>query len=102
MKVNRKAVGFAVASAVVGMLATGYQFTGDSDKKDEGSVKCAGINSCKGTGACGAADGSHACAGKNECKGKGWIMTATEKECTDASGTVVKEKKKGAEEKKAT
>jgi len=93
MKVNRKAVGFAVASAVVGMLATGYQFTSDS-KKDEGSVKCAGINSCKGTGACGAADGSHACAGKNECKGKGWVKVKSDKECTDKGGTVVKDEKK--------
>ena len=96
MKVNRKAVGFAVASAVIGMLATGYQFTSDS-KKDEGSVKCTGINSCKGTGACGAADGSHACAGKNECKGKGWVKVKSDKECTDKGGTVVKEKE---EEKK--
>jgi len=92
MKVNRKAVGFAVASAVVGMLATGYQFTGDAAKKDEGTVKCAGINSCKGTGACGAADGSHSCAGKNECKGKGWVKVKTEKDCTDKGGTVMKDK----------
>lgn len=93
MKVNRKAVGFAVASAVVGLLATGYQFSGDTTKKDEGSVKCAGINSCKGTGACGAADGSHACAGKNECKGKGWVKVKSDKECTDKGGTVVTDKK---------
>jgi hypothetical protein len=92
MKSN-KAGGGAVAAAVVGMLATGYQFTGDA-AKDEGSVKCAGINSCKGHGACSAADGSHACAGKNECKGKGWVKVKSEKECTDKGGTVVKEEKK--------
>jgi hypothetical protein len=90
----RKAIGFAVATAVVGMLATGYQFSGDAGKKDEGSVKCAGVNSCKGKGACAAADGSHACAGKNECKGKGWVKVKSEKECTDKGGTVVKEEKK--------
>jgi uncharacterized membrane protein len=89
----RKAVGFAVAAAVVGMLATGYQFSADA-KKDEGTVKCSGINSCKGKGACGAADGSHACAGKNECKGKGWVKVKSDKECTDKGGTVVKDAEK--------
>jgi uncharacterized membrane protein len=91
---GKKAMGFAVAAAVVGMLATGYQFTGDEGKKDEGSVKCAGINSCKGHGACAAADGSHACAGKNECKGKGWVKVKSDKECTDKGGTVVKDAEK--------
>jgi uncharacterized membrane protein len=92
MKAN-KALGFAVAAAVVGMLATGYQFSADEKKADEGSVKCAGINSCKGHGACAAADGSHACAGKNDCKGKGWVKVKTDKECTDKGGTVVKDSK---------
>ena len=91
---GKKAVGFAVAAAVVGMLAMGHQFAADEGKKDEGGIKCAGINSCKGHGACAAADGSHACAGKNECKGKGWVKVKTEKECTDKGGTVVKEEKK--------
>jgi hypothetical protein len=90
----RKAIGFAVATAVVGMLATGYQFTGDADKKDEGSVKCAGVNACKGKGACASTDGSNSCAGKNGCKGKGWVKVKSEKECTDKGGTVVKEEKK--------
>ena len=83
----KNAMGFAVAAAVVGMLATGYQFTAD-EKKDEGSVKCAGINSCKGHGACASADGSHACAGKNDCKGKGWVMASAD-DCTAKGGTVV-------------
>ncbi len=92
---GKKALGFVVATAVVGLLASGYQFAGDTAKKDSGkSVKCAGANSCKGHGECAAADGSHACAGKNECKGKGWTKVKSEKECTDKGGTVVKEEKK--------
>ena len=91
---GKRAVGFAVAAAVVGMLAAGHQFAGDAGKKDSGgTVKCAGINSCKGHGACASADGSHACAGKNECKGKGWVKVKTEKECTDKGGKIVTAKK---------
>jgi hypothetical protein len=91
---GKKALGFAVAAAVIGMLAAGHSFAADTAKKEgDKSVKCAGANSCKGTGACAAADGSHACAGKNECKGKGWIKVKSEKECTDKGGTVVKDAK---------
>jgi hypothetical protein len=73
---------------------------GDAKKAAEKTHKCSGANACKGQGACGAADGSHACAGKNECKGKGWVKVASEKDCTDKGGTIVKEEKK-KEEKKA-
>ena len=87
---GRKALGFAVAASVVGLLATGVQFGGHHEKK-EGEVKCAGVNACKGTGACAAADGSHACGGKNECKGKGWIYVGSAEECEEKGGTVVKD-----------
>ncbi|HEU4400683.1 MAG TPA: hypothetical protein VFT43_01130 [Candidatus Polarisedimenticolia bacterium] len=91
---GKKTLGFVVAAAVVGMLASGHQFAADAAKKDSGkNVKCAGANSCKGHGECAAADGSHGCAGKNECKGKGWVKVKTDKECTDKGGTVVKEEK---------
>ena len=49
-------------------------------------IKCAGINECKGQGACGGAD--HDCAGKNECKGKGWVKVSMA-ECTAKGGTKV-------------
>jgi len=55
--------------------------------KEETSVKCQGINSCKGQSKCKTAD--NACAGQNSCKGKGWLPTATAQECTDKGGTVV-------------
>jgi hypothetical protein len=95
-------VGAVVAMAAAGLVLTNTVKADDPPKAPKKTVKCSGNNACKGTGACGAADGSHSCAGKNECKGKGWTMTATEKECTDAGGKVVKEKKKGEEEKKAS
>jgi hypothetical protein len=94
---GKKAIGFVVAAAVIGMLTTGHQFAGDAAKKDAAkTVKCAGVNECKGHGACAAADGSHSCAGKNECKGKGWVKVKDEKECTKKGGTVVKDEEKPA------
>ena len=92
---GKKALGFVVAAAAVGMLASGHQFAAEG-KKDAGkTVKCSGANACKGKGECAAADGSHACAGKNECKGKGWTKVKSEKECTDKGGTVMKDESKG-------
>lgn len=93
---GRKAVGFVVAAAVVGMLAGGHQFAGEEGQKEGKAVKCAGVNSCKGHGECAAADGSHACAGQNGCKGKGWVKVKSEEECKKKGGTVVKKE----EEKK--
>jgi hypothetical protein len=54
----------------------------------EAKVKCGGINSCKGKGACKGA--ANSCAGQNGCKGKGWVE-ATAKECKDKKGTVITE-----------
>ena len=95
---GKKALGFVVAAAVVGMLAGGHNFAGETKKDTGKTVKCSGVNSCKGHGECASADGSHACAGKNECKGKGWVKVKTEEECTKKGGTVMKDEK--AEENK--
>ena len=51
------------------------------------TVKCSGINSCKGKGACHGVD--HGCAGNNTCKGKGWIRVSPE-ECKKKGGKVLK------------
>ena len=32
----------------------------------------------------------HGCKGQNACKGKGFVMSSTEKDCTDAGGKVEK------------
>lgn len=46
--------------------------------------ECHGINSCKGTGACGGE--GHSCAGQNKCKGQGWLkMSKTD--CEGKKGT---------------
>jgi uncharacterized membrane protein len=51
------------------------------------TVKCQGINACKGQSKCQTADS--ACAGHNACKGKGWITVPSAEECTQQGGTVI-------------
>lgn len=51
------------------------------------SVKCMGVNSCKGKGKCKTP--GNTCKGKNDCKGKGIRMMKSEKACTDKGGSVV-------------
>ncbi len=87
--------GKLIAAAVAGMFTTAVPYIAlAGDAKDAAKIKCEGGNSCKGKGGCKSA--ANDCAGKNGCKGKGYIMTKTEKECTDAGGKVAKadEKKK--------
>jgi hypothetical protein len=59
----------------------------DEGKSEAKSVKCAGVNACKGHGACGSA--GHDCAGKNACKGQGFEKVSSTKECTDKGGKVL-------------
>jgi hypothetical protein len=77
--------GAVVAGAVAGLFAT---MTPAIVKADAGKkVHCAGVNACKGKGACKSATSS--CKGMNDCKGKGWVEM-DEKECTAKKGTVAK------------
>jgi hypothetical protein len=90
--------GKAIAMTVVGLLLAAAPGLGHADDKTkEAKVKCAGINGCKGKGACSSA--SNGCAGQNGCKGKGWVEV-TAKECKDKKGTVVADK--GAKDHKDT
>ena len=79
-------------------LAAGSLFAAACNKKDEAksaaastekteSVKCMGVNECKGHGACKTA--SNACAGQNGCKGHG-MMEMPKAECDAKGGTVAK------------
>jgi hypothetical protein len=96
MTINGKAIAMTVAGL---LLAVAPRVGHADDKTKEAKVKCGGINSCKGKGACAGA--SNGCAGKNGCKGKGWVE-ATEKECKDKKGTVVADKDKGKDAAKDT
>lgn len=77
----------AVASAAAALFAMGASVTTNAQAADM-SVKCAGLNSCKGMSDCKTA--KNECKGMNSCKGMGWNAKASAAECTSAGGTVLK------------
>lgn len=78
----------ALASAAAALFAAGTTLSTTAHAADNMSVKCAGLNSCKGTSDCKTA--KNECKGQNSCKGMGWNMKSSAKECTAAGGTVLK------------
>lgn len=62
----------AAVAGLLTMSAVGAASTAQAAEGDK--VKCYGVNTCKGSGACGGA--GHACAGKNACKGQGFVETS--------------------------
>jgi len=87
-KTRRFLIGAALAGFVTGTTSaltaapnSGYQISGIHAAKDKVEKHCcAGKNSCKGKGGCGATKG------KNDCKGKGGCSTKTSckgEPCTD-------------------
>ena len=61
--------GALIAAAVAGLFVANAARAADEGKSEAKEVKCAGVNACKGHGACAGA--GHGCAGKNACKGQG-------------------------------
>lgn len=71
-------------AAVAGLLTVGALDAGSTARAAEGDkVKCFGVNSCKGTGACSGA--GHGCAGKNACKGQGFLEMSKD-DCVKQGG----------------
>jgi hypothetical protein len=83
--VNRKLSGVALAAAAAVMFTTVSATAG----AQESTVKCEGVNACKGQSACNTATSS--CKGLNACKGKGYLLL-TEDDCKQAKRNVQREK----------
>jgi hypothetical protein len=77
----------SLAAAAAALFSTAVVPTVQAGDSGSTSVKCSGINSCKGTSKCATADS--ACAGQNSCKGHGWITSPSAEECEAAGGTVL-------------
>ena len=84
----KKLTGLALATAAAGLFATAMIPAANAAKHEgEAKVKCEGVNSCKGTSACGTA--TSACKGQNSCKGKGWLFMS-KAECDAAKAKMEK------------
>ena len=79
-----------IATAAASLILAGGLARADHHEKAGGDmVMCAGINACKGQGACAGA--GNACAGQNGCKGKG-VIKAPKDDCAKKGGKVVESK----------
>ncbi len=83
--------GALIAAAVAGLFAANATLAADDTNKstiknEADTVKCSGVNACKGQGSCAGA--GHECAGKNGCKGQGWEKVSSARACTDKGGKV--------------
>ena len=80
--------GMLIAGAVATLFLSGAVVAQAEDKAG-GDIKCAGVNACKGKGACAGGTGGNECAGKNSCKGQG-VSEMSAADCTAKGGKVVK------------
>ena len=87
MNIKRQTAGLVLASAAAALFATADVVIA-AEESGAAQVKCAGINSCKGTSECATATSS--CKGHNSCKGQGWVHTSAA-DCEEKGGTVVTE-----------
>lgn len=90
MMIRKAVMGAAVASALGSLLASGVAYAGEKEgKTSEKTVKCVGVNDCKGKGSCKSAKND--CKGQNACKGQSFAEVS-EKACLDKGGKVEQQK----------
>jgi hypothetical protein len=82
----RKIAGTTLAATAAAMILAGSIGLSATPASAE-SVKCMGVNACKGQGSCKTA--SNSCKGKNSCKAQGWVEQSNAEACTAAGGTVI-------------
>jgi hypothetical protein len=80
--------GITIATAVATMVLAGNVTAMGQAKATDSMIKCAGLNECKGKGACKSAQND--CKGKNACKGKGFVETKSMQDCTQKGGMALK------------
>ena len=86
MMIRKAVLGATVASALGSLLASGVAFAADKGGKTaEKTVKCVGVNDCKGKGSCKSAKND--CKGQNACKGQSFAEL-TKQACLEKGGKV--------------
>jgi hypothetical protein len=96
MNESKNTAGMAIATAVIALFAAGCSSADDAGTGTAAqaqSVKCVGINSCRGTSECMSADGKSQCQGQNACKGQGFVTVPSERECREKGGVLYAEAK---------
>ena len=79
-----------LAAAAAALFVSGQAgVAGAAHHEDGETVKCAGVNSCKGQSDC-KTDHSE-CGGHNDCAGKGWVYLSAEA-CDTAKASMGQEK----------
>ena len=86
MSIKKTLIGTAI-SAAVSLAFIAAPLSSASAAND--TVRCYGVNSCKGHSACKTA--ANACKGQNSCKGKGFEMKTSE-QCKAEGGKTLKAK----------
>lgn len=91
MAAVKKLSGMFLAAAAASLLLSGAVNAADPAPAvtAEATIKCAGVNECKGKTACKSA--TNDCKGQNSCKGKGFL-SMSKADCTKNKGTELKEK----------
>ena len=77
----------ALVLATAALFSTGIAFADEKPTTTQGTVKCSGVNACKGHSACKTE--TNACKGQNSCKAQGFEDT-TAKECAAKGGKEMK------------
>jgi hypothetical protein len=91
MKPNMKS-GALIAAAAASMALSGAAFAEPASVGAGDTVKCAGVNSCKGQGTCKTVE--NACKGQNACKGHGFLPEKAS-ECFTKGGKIIGYAKNG-------
>ena len=81
--------GISLATAAAIVALSGLSVAAPAAAADD-TVKCFGVNSCKGQSDC--KSGNHECKGQNSCKGQGF-KAETAAKCKADGGTTTEPKK---------
>lgn len=85
MSYSSKLTGIALATAAAAMFAAAPATAAESNGSGN-TVKCMGVNACKGHSSCQTADSS--CKGLNSCKGQGFVEVRSAETCEQLGGEV--------------
>jgi uncharacterized membrane protein len=85
---TNKAGKLALAASAAALFATVTATPAFAADEQSTTVKCHGINACKGQSKCKTA--TNACAGQNACKGQGWLLSPSADQCEKDGGTVIR------------